>query len=261
MSRLIIGHRGFVGSNLSRIIPDTLGAGRAEIASLAGTVFRDIYCAAPQAKKWWANQNPHLDREEVDSLIKACSQISCTGHFILLSTVDVYDPPTGKTEKDLPGSDIHPYGANRLYLEQFILEHFGPRAIVIRLPALVGHGLRKNIVFDLLNNNNVEQIRAKSRFQWFSLDFLGEVLDIAKNFDDFPRILNIATEPLSTEDLVQAWFPQDLERLNWLAPSISYDIRTVHGKLYKPYLYTREDVLERHLRPFIESALQSNEYI
>ena len=252
MNNLIIGHRGFVGSNLCRQIHGAIGAGRAEISSLAGETFSDIYCAAPQAKKWWANQNPDQDRQEVDDLIAACRQLSCRGHFVLLSTVDVYDPPFGKTELDQPRLDAHPYGANRFYLEQCILRHFGSKAKVIRLPGLVGHGLKKNIIFDLLNNNNIEQINANSAFQWFNLDLLGEALKFVDQLDG-PSVINAVSEPLPTADLVRAWFPQDLDRLNWKAPPVGYDIKTIHGKLDKPYFYSREEVLSRHLEPFIQA--------
>lgn len=253
MTNLIIGHRGFVGSNLSRLMPYCLGAGRAEISALAGTEFTNIYCAAPQAKKWWANQNPEEDKQEVANLIETCRQIACTGHFVLFSTVDIYDPPTDKTEHDKPGVGMHPYGAHRFYLEQSILEHFGPHAMVIRLPALVGRGLKKNVIYDLINNNNIEQINANSSFQWFNLAYLKDVLNVA--IDAGACVLNVACEPLSTADLVNTWFPSDLTRLNWNGPPICYDIRTAYGQPGKTYLYSKEEVIEMHLRPFIESEM------
>jgi nucleoside-diphosphate-sugar epimerase len=252
MNDLIIGHRGFVGSNLNRQLTNARGAGRAEIGSLAGDTFSDIYCAAPQAKKWWANQNPDEDRQEVDNLIAACRQIGCRSRFVLFSTVDVYDPPTCKTERNQPGSETHPYGANRFYLEQCILEHFGSKAKVIRLPALVGHGLKKNIIYDLLHNNNVEQINANSSFQWFNLALLSDILQIAEQLEN-PAVINVVSEPLPTAVLVKAWFPQALDRLNWQAPSVNYDLQTVHGQSGNPYLYSKEEVMEHHLKPFVEA--------
>jgi nucleoside-diphosphate-sugar epimerase len=252
MNSLIIGHRGFVGSNLSRHIPDATGVGRTEIGSLTGSTFRNIFCAAPQAKKWWANQNPDQDRQEVENLLHACQRIGCTDNFILFSTVDVYDPPTVKTELDIPSLDTHPYGLNRIYLEQRILEHFGSKVRILRLPALVGRGLKKNIVYDLLNHNNIEQINANSSFQWFNLDFLGNVMKIVDQID-FPHILNVVSEPLPTADLVRTWFPEYIDSLNWNLASVGYDLRTIHGDFEYPYLFSKEEVLERHLKPFIEA--------
>lgn len=252
MSTLIIGHRGFVGGNLSRQFPQATGVGRQEIGALAGHTFGDIYCAAPQAKKWWANQNPEQDRLEMDALIEACSRLACTGSFILFSTVDVYDPPVGVDERCQPPEESHPYGRHRFMLEQTVLDLFGSQARIIRLPALVGHGLKKNIIYDLLNHNNVEQINPNSAFQWFNLDQLPSIIDRVKRLGD-GQILNVASEPLATASILDAWFADVKERLNWDAAPIGYDVRTLHGPEGTPYLYSAKDALQLHLQPYIES--------
>jgi len=254
MSTLIIGHRGFVGSNLTRQLPRATGAGRQEIGALAGHTFHDIYCAAPQAKKWWANQNPEEDWLEVNSLIEACRKLACTGSFILLSTVDVYDPPLGVDERSKPSANSHPYGRHRYMLEQAVLELFGGQARIVRLPALVGHGLKKNIIYDLLNNNNVEQINPNSAFQWFNLKHLPSIIDRVKHLES-GEILNVAAEPLDTRSILDAWFADIKDRLNWDAAPITYDIRTLHGPEGSPYLYSAEDALTHHLQPFIEAGM------
>lgn len=251
MDNLVIGHRGFVGSNLSRLFPDAAGVGRQEIGALAGESYSDIYCAAPQAKKWWANQNPEQDRLEVDTLIQACRQLACNGSFILFSTVDVYDPPVGVDERCLPSEESHPYGRHRFMLEQAMLDLFGDQARIIRLPALVGHGLKKNIIYDLLNNNNVEQINPNSAFQWFNLDHLPSIIDRVKGLVS-GQILNVASEPLATASILNTWFADVKERLNWDAAPIGYDVRTVYGQESSQYLYSAEDALNLHLRPYIE---------
>ncbi len=252
MKPLIIGHRGFVGSNLSRQIPEAVGAGRAEIGALVGQTFNDIYCAAPQAKKWWANQNPEQDRQEVNALIDICSKLSCKGTFILFSTVDIYDPPLAVDERNQPLENTHPYGRHRFTLEKSILDQFGEQARVIRLPALVGHGLKKNIVYDLLNSNNVELVNPNSAFQWFNLDYLTSIIDLAKRLQG-GQILNVASEPLATKLILETWFADVMDRLNCDAEPMSYDVRTVYGSDGKPYLYSANEALSLHLKPYIES--------
>jgi nucleoside-diphosphate-sugar epimerase len=252
MNTLIIGHRGFVGSNLTRQFPEAVGAGRKEIEGLAGSTFTDIYCAAPQAKKWWANQNPADDKQEVDNLLKACKKIQCIGSFVLFSTVDVYDPPGNVNEHTTPSSESHPYGRHRFMLEQAVLELFGERARVLRLPALVGHGLKKNIIFDLLNDNNVEQVNPNSAFQWFSLDQLSTVIRFAKN-QLKGQVLNVVSEPVNTGAILDRWFAEEKARLDWQSMQVRYDVRTIHGQQSAPYLYSAKEALEFHLKPFIEA--------
>lgn len=252
MKTLIIGHRGFVGSNLCRHFPNATGAGRQEIGELAGQAFGEIYCAAPQAKKWWANHNQEQDRLEVDTLIKACRQLACDGSFILFSTVDVYDPPEVVDERCQPSEKSHPYGRHRFMLEKSILDLFGNQARIIRLPALVGHGLKKNIIYDLLHNNNVQQINPNSNFQWFNLNHLPSIIDRVKQLES-GKILNVASEPLATCLVLDAWFADVKGLLNWDAAPIRYDVRTVYGQEGSPYLYSAEDALSLHLRPYIEA--------
>ena len=251
MSTLIIGHRGFVGSNLCRQYPDAMGAGRAEIGALADHTFGDIYCAAPQAKKWWANQNPDQDKIEIDNLIESCGRLTCTGSFVLFSTVDVYDPPIAVDERCKPSEASHPYGRHRFILEESILDLFGDQARIVRLPALVGHGLKKNIIYDLLNNNNVEQINPNSSFQWFNLNHLPSIIDSVTSLED-SQTLNVASEPLATASILDSWFADVKDRLKWDSTPMGYDMWTIHGSEGSPYLYTAEDVLQLHLRPYIE---------
>lgn len=249
---LIIGHRGFVGSNLSFQMPNALGAGKAEMESMAGRSFNNIYCAAPQAQKWWANQNPSEDLDQVNYLLEACLQLNCTDFFYLFGTVDVYDPPINVTELDVPHEEAHAYGKHRYYLEQELLKIFGSRLQVLRLPALVGGGLKKNIIFDLMNDNNVNLINPNSSFQWFNLAKLPEVIAKAREID--AQVLNVATEPLPTATILNRWFPDACSKLNWEASPIEYDFRTIHGNDGSPYLYSTQEVIENHLKPYIETG-------
>jgi hypothetical protein len=257
MNDLLLGHRGFVGGNLALHFPEALGAGRGEIGELHGNTFRHIYCAAPQAKKWWANQNPEQDRHEVAQLIASCRQLKVDGLFYLFGTVDVYDPPQNVDERDRPSLSSHPYGANRAWLENELFDHFGAQLRIIRLPALVGHGLKKNIIFDLLNDNNIDQINPNSYFQWFNLSLLPDVIAFASGLRGSP-FLNVVSEPLPTPLILDRWFPESKASVNWQAAPLRYDIRTIHGRDGSVYFYTLEEVIEDHLGPYIDVARQGS---
>jgi hypothetical protein len=137
-------------------------------------------------------------------------------------------------------------------LEKAVIDSFGSKSRITRLPALVGHGLKKNIIYDLLNNNNVEQINPNSSFQWFNLDHLPSIIDRVKGLNN-GQILNVASEPLATRLILDTWFADVKERLNWDSAEIGYDVRTVHGPEGSPYLYSAEDALNLHLQPYIET--------
>ena len=256
MRDLIIGHRGFVGSNLARFLPDCVLAGRKEISGLEGQSFGTIYCAAPQAKKWWANRNPEEDLAEIQALIDACKKLQCVEQFVLFSTVDVYDPPFMVNENSTLNSDSHPYGRHRKYLEQEISVTFEGKIKILRLPALVGTGLKKNIIFDLLNCNNIDLINPNSTYQWFNLSFLPDIIEYAESLVSC-KVLNVVTEPVSTSQILDRWFYHFKPQLDWNLNPIGYDIHTIFGVKKSSYLYTATEVLDLHLNPFIQSAVSN----
>lgn len=47
-------------------------------------------------------------------------------------------------------------------------EHF-PTFFTVRLPGLVGPGLRKNVLFDFLNDNNLHAIDSRGIFQFYPM--------------------------------------------------------------------------------------------
>ena len=70
---------------------------------------------------------------------------------MLISSVDVYKEPNGKNESSfMDKQDLHPYGANRLWLEEQVKENFEDYFIV-RLPGLYGINIKKNFIYDYLN--------------------------------------------------------------------------------------------------------------
>jgi hypothetical protein len=252
MNDLLLGHRGFVGGNLARHYPDCIGAGRNEIRELHGQSFRHVYCAAPQAKKWWANQHPEQDKAEVAQLIESCRQLHVAGIFYLFGTVDVYDPPLSVDERDSPSLSAHPYGANRTWMEHELRDCFGAQLRILRLPALVGRGLKKNIIYDLINDNNIDKINPNSYFQWFNLSRLPEVIHLATELGD-SACLNVVSEPLHTPQILTRWFPESSTKVNWQAAPLKYDVRTCYGKDGDAYLYGVDEVLEVHLGAYIDA--------
>ena len=69
--------------------------------------------------------------------------------MVLISSIAVYADSRGKNEDDEPDTDgLSAYGSNRLQLERWVREDF-PAALIVRLPALYGKGLKKNFLYDL----------------------------------------------------------------------------------------------------------------
>jgi dTDP-4-dehydrorhamnose reductase len=239
----LIGYTGFVGSNLRRLTTFDAEYNTQNIADIQKRSFGTLVCAAPQAKKWWANQNPDQDHALVKQLIAHLEQTQVE-RFILISSIDVFPKVVGVNETfDCASQENHAYGRNRLMLEQFVAAHF-PVAHIVRLPGLFGPGLRKNVIFDLINHNQPEKINPDSQFQWYDVTRLWA--DIQTVIQADLRLVMLATEPMATKEIQARFFP-DVAIGAEAGEAIFYDVQTRHGAAFggsDPYLLTQEQVLQ-----------------
>lgn len=225
MKAALIGHTGFVGGNLLREYPFAGRYHSANIDSIAGAYFDLIVCAGAPAAKWKANQDPLADRACLGRLMSALERVK-TQRFVLISTVDVYGQPIG-VDEDQPPSGATAYGRHRLELEHFVHDRFP--ALVVRLPALFGPGLKKNAIYDLMNNNQIEKIDSRSVFQFYNLGRLWRDIRIAAGAR--LSLVHLATEPVSMAEVARSVFGWDwTNHLPGSPPR--YDLRTRHAGLF-----------------------------
>lgn len=149
-SKCLIGHTGFVGSALARQTAFDAAFNSRTIHESAGAEFDMIVCAAAPGSMFEANREPTRDAAQIDALIDQLAQIG-TRRFILISSIAVLADFAGQDTEDTAAfqSDLA-YGRHRRRLEAFVEDHFDDH-LIVRLPALYAHGLKKNFLFDLLN--------------------------------------------------------------------------------------------------------------
>ena len=236
--KALIGNTGFVGGALlEQTAFDAVYASR-NIESIRGQQFDLIVCAGVYAEKWKANQDPVADMTALERLIDPLREVSCQ-RFVLISTVDVYERPL-LVDESAPADATHPYGRHRRLLEEFVQARF-PQSFVLRLPGLFGHGLKKNVIFDLLHDHQVERIHPDGAYQYYSLAHLWA--DIQR----WIPLLNVATEPIATRELSLRCFGRELTAYP-ASPPARYDVRTRHAP--SGYLYDKATVL-RELQEFV----------
>jgi hypothetical protein len=124
---------------------------------------------------------------------------------------------------------------------------------VIRLPALFGPGLKKNALFDLMNDNCLDVINPESSFQWYDLTRLWSDITIAERNE--LRLVNLVTEPVAMRDILNRYFPGKVVGSR-SGPVASYDLRTRYAKCFDAddgYIMDRTAVLDR-IGQFVASA-------
>jgi hypothetical protein len=226
----LIGYSGFVGSNIaSARFFDHLYNSK-NINGILEHDFELVISAGIPALKWWANQNPDEDFNIINKIANLYKKIS-TKRFVLISTVDVYSNLIGVDENfQIDPFTLHAYGRNRLLLENSLKDCF-EFFHVIRLPALYGDGIKKNIIFDLINNNQLNKINPNTAFQWYPLSRIVDDINSCIEFD--VSILNAVTQPIFTKDILSRFFPSSIIGLPILNPTI-YDVKTIHSNsIYK----------------------------
>lgn len=241
----LIGHTGFVGSNLARQMTFGRTYNSRNIEDIRGQHFDLLVCSGIQAKKWWANQHAEEDRAQILRLFDGLSTVTAD-YFVLISTVDVYPRPKDVTEQTAVNPEAnHAYGKNRFEAEEWVREKFADH-LVLRLPGLFGDGIKKNVIHDLMNNHELEKINPEGVYQYYFLDELKG--DIARARDQGLTLLNLACEPLGTRELRARFFP-DRTVGEPSAFSASYDMKSDHwqawGSPVPGYLYTKEQTMEQ----------------
>ena len=228
MANALIGFSGFVGSMLLKQARFESLYRSTNICDIEGQSFDTVVCAGAPAQKWIANREPEVDRQKIDGLIAHLKTIHCKT-FILISTVDVFNSPIGVDEfTSVDESGLHAYGLHRRLLEKFVESHF-PSYLIVRLPGLIGPGLRKNVIFDFLNDNNLAAIDSRGVFQFYPMVNLWYDIQTALNAG--LKLVHLTAEPISVEDVSKQGFGKSFDHALANIPA-TYDLRTRHAQIF-----------------------------
>jgi hypothetical protein len=239
----LIGFSGFVGSTLLKQVPFESLYRSTNIRDIEGQSFDTVVCAGAPAQKWIANREPEADRQKIEGLIAHLKTIQCKT-FILISTVDVFISPIGVDEDTaVEEAGLHAYGLNRRLLEKFVENHF-TSYLIVRLPGLVGPGLRKNVIFDFLNDNNLHATDSRSVFQFYPMVNLWYDIQIA--LEAGLKLVHLTAEPISVADVSAQGFGKPFEQAQANSP-VFYDMRTRHAQIFGGtchYQYSRRETIQ-----------------
>jgi nucleoside-diphosphate-sugar epimerase len=250
--RALIGHTGFVGGNLQPQAEFDAVYHSATIETLRGQACDLIVCAGAPAVKWVANADPDADWANLARLIDVIRSAPCRS-LVLISTVDVYASPIGVDERTVPDATRtgNAYGYHRRQLE-LAVQATEADVTIVRLPALFGEGLKKNVIYDLLHDHQVDRIHPDGAFQYYNLDWLWA--DIERVRTAGVREVNLAVPPLTVREVAETCFGRAFENPLATGGPALYDMKTVHSSLWgrtDGYSHGRDEVLSS-LRAFVQ---------
>jgi nucleoside-diphosphate-sugar epimerase len=168
----IIGAEGFVGSAFARHLRqkrvELRQVTRKNYTEYAGCESDVVIEAACNSKKFLAEKDPLQDFElSVTHRLRTLQDFPAEFH-LHISSVDVYSDLT-KPETTMETNAINiressHYGFNKLLAEQLV-QHYAKHWLIFRLAGMVGMGLRKNPIFDILNRQPIF-IHPDSQYQF-----------------------------------------------------------------------------------------------
>lgn len=182
MRVIVIGAAGFVGSAFVRLLEtrpnvelirvteenyDSFGVTRADV----------VIEAACNSVKFLADENPLAEfRASVTHRLETLLRFP-GGLQLHISSVDVYSdltsPATTREDSHIDIAATSRYGAHKLLAEQLV-QHYAPRWLILRLAGMVGPGLRKNPVFDILHGRPL-RVHPDSRYQYMHTDDVARI--------------------------------------------------------------------------------------
>jgi sugar phosphate isomerase/epimerase len=229
MNNAIFGYTGLVGSYLNKYYMFKYLYNSENINQASNKTFDTIFISCIPAIKWLANKNPENDNKIIET-IKNIFRTITANKVILISTIDIYNIINNRSNESttIDNKNNNTYGKNRYLFENFIRKQF-ENVIIIRLPALFGSGLKKNIIYDLLNSNEIDKIYINSSFQWYNLEWLKEDIDICINNNI--KECNLFTEPLPTSKIIEL-FPK-YDYTNNPKKYFNYDSTTINEKYFQ----------------------------
>ena len=176
----ILGGRGFVGSAFLRAASKR--GIQAEAIDLDNyDEFKGKECdllvnADGNSKKFLAAEKPVEEFElSVASVLKALQDFRFQG-CLHVSSIDVYpdheNPATSREDAPIEIAKLSPYGFHK-YLGELLVRRYAPRWMIVRLGGVLGPGLKKNPVFDLINDFPL-RVQEDSRYQYLPADLAAE---------------------------------------------------------------------------------------
>jgi nucleoside-diphosphate-sugar epimerase len=178
---VVLGGGGFVGSAFVRLLESRniphRSVGRGDYSSAIGTPCDLLLNASGNSVKYLADRDPAADfRQSVDAVVAASKDFRPRLH-VLISSVDVYAdlarPESTREDTPLNPADVSMYGFHKQLAELCVRRH-NQDWLIVRLGGMVGPGLRKNPVFDVLNGAPL-RISPDSRYQFMSTDDVADV--------------------------------------------------------------------------------------
>lgn len=191
MKICIIGHTGFVGQSVYNYLInkcDIYGV-NSKTKTIPTKEFDIVINCAGNAKKYMANKDAAKDFYINTNIFHTILKIKMK-QFIHISSIDA-----AYTSNDN-------YTISKLILEKCSKLYF-PESVIIRIGGIVGPNLKKNVVFDIINNKNLF-VTFNSIYNYISTKEIAKIIKKIIDLNIKNEIINIAAlKPISVKEIIE----------------------------------------------------------
>jgi hypothetical protein len=239
--KILVGNTGLIGTTLKKSIKFDFEFNSKNINTFIDLIPNDqeLYLSCLPATKWLVNQK--LD-DDIKNMIDIINILKTKKYskILLISTIDVYnDSPLKVNETYKPNVGNLSYGNNRYFFELLVKNHLKTNDLkIFRVPGLFSEDIKKNILYDLINKNNINLINTNSIYQWYNLNLLFDNINFFCEKHPNETTINLFPEPIHTYEILNLFPDIDVKNLK-NDKLIIYDYTTKFGT----YLYNKKTIL------------------
>lgn len=260
---IVLGGRGFAGSAVCAQAEaagfKTTAVGRDNYSESAGSSCDVLINADGNSRKYLAEKDPAADFElSTRSVLKSLMDFRF-GIYVYISSIDVYpdksDSSANRESAEIDLRRLSPYGFHKRMAEQLVL-FYAPRRLIIRAGGMVGPGLWKNSVYDLLKGIP-PRVHPDSEYQYLHTAELGRIIFRLLAAGAENEIFNVAGRGAISVREIAALIPgRALAPEQSGAPKERYEVNVEKVSAVAPPPETRET-----LACFIRDVLAGKEKI
>ncbi len=183
----LLGYKGFVGSAIGKYLQskriDFAGIDRDNYTDFVGSNCDIFINAGGSSKKRLAAEDPKKDFElNVLSVLNTVVDFRFK-KYILISSIDVYndvsDTKRNREDAKITPEKLSNYGFGKWLCEQ-IVKKYTNDWLITRLGGMVGEGLKKNAIFDLMTKGTLF-VSPRSEYQYINTSGVARIIYQIRN--------------------------------------------------------------------------------
>jgi nucleoside-diphosphate-sugar epimerase len=247
----VIGAEGFVGSAFVAYLRgqphlEVMAITRSNYAQMAGQASDVVIEAACNSRKYLADDRPVEEFDQAVTHRLRTLHDFPAGLSLHLSSVDVYSdlssPVTTREDSLADLARVSHYGFHKRLAEQLV-QHYAHRWLVVRLAGMVGPGLRKNPIHDIVHGEPL-RIHPDSQYQFMATTDVARIVWALVESGISGEVFNICGQGLISprEVAALAGRPLDLSKVPPAAAPPVVHINTEKISRRTPMPCTRRSV-------------------